>query len=407
MVIQVPWQAWYGDINVNWEFPEGWQVQVCRMADAPTVDASKIVEALGSPIGRPPLKELASGRKKAVLVVEDITRPAPTSRVLPIILAELQEAGIPQESTRILVGLGAHAPMTRPLLIKKLGREVVETYEVFQHQPYINVTYIGQTSYGTPVYINDLFLEADLRVAVGSITPHGMMGFGGGAKTISVGIAGIETIGTNHHRAWDVMTVGIVPVEKNEWRDDLEEIAQIAKLDFIVHSVVNSQREIAGVFAGDPKKAHRAGIKFARDVYRTILPEPVDVVVVNAYPKDTDLIQSINALNVIDQDVSRVLHEKGTLVIASACSQGAGIHSLVGVGIGPSEPYERVKKFLEREVILYSPNLSPPEVKMQYPPDTGLYNDWQGTIKELRRRHGGKLSLAIFPCGSVQIPPDA
>lgn len=125
----------------------------------------------------------------------------------------------------------------------------------------------------------------------------------------------------------------------------------------------------------------------------------------NAYQKNTDLIQLINAMNAIGQDTRRVFKKDGTLVIATACSQGAGIHYLVGVGVGHSELYEKEKKFSGREVIIYSPNLSHPEVMGQYPPSTLVFNTFQETITELERRHGTRASAAVFPCASIQIPP--
>lgn len=404
MIIKVPWQAWYGDVQKELTFPDDWSVELVTMSDAKAIGTETVDRALINPLGTPPLKELAEKSEKAVIVVEDITRPVPTASLLTNILTQLESGGLESSDMWIIIGLGAHVPMGRQALIKKLGKVVVENYSVYQHQPYENLEYLGKTQRGTPVHINRFYLEADLHIGLGSIIPHPYAGFGGGAKIVAVGVAGMDTIGANHYRALAGEAGGVDCVEGNECRADMEEIARMAGLSFIVNGVVNSRRELTGVFAGDPVQAHRAGVEWARRVYATELPPQVDMVFLNAYPKDTDLMQSINALNAVGFDLGRVLKADGSAVIIAGCPEGLGIHYLSGVGMRGQAAYDRDKDFGGHSVIIYSPNLSYPEVKQRYPPDTLVFNHWREVIEELQRRHGRHASAAVFPCATLQIP---
>jgi len=404
MQVTIRWQAWHGDTQAQLDFPSGWRVSVAPMADAPAANGDVVLRALRNPIGAPPLTELAQGKQTAVIVVEDITRPLPTAAILPTLFAELETAGVKQ--VWITMGLGAHTPMNRPDLIKKLGQRVVDHYAVYQNQPYENLAYLGQSERGTPIYISRFFLDAELRISLGTITPHAYAGFGAGAKTVAVGVAGIETLHANHGRALfsGPKTDRVEPAD-NPCRADMEEIARTAGLHFIVNGVVNSRREIAGLFAGDMIQAHRAGVALARRVYATELPPPADVVIFNAYPKDTNQLQSVNALNAAGYDIARVLKPNGTGVLAAACSDGAGINYLESYGMrGHLQLTREMMGLGEHGMMIYSPNLAFPEVQHLYPSDTRVLNRWEQVVDELVRRHGDRATATVFPNGATQIP---
>jgi nickel-dependent lactate racemase len=405
MTITIPWQAWYDETELALSFPAGWRVTVAGMADAPAVGVDAVETALRSPIGTPPLRELARGRKKAVIVVEDITRPLRTDAILPAILAELAAGGLAADDVWFAIGLGAHTPMNRPDLIRKLGRPVVESHVIYQNSPYENREYLGDTRRGTPVYISRFYLDADLRISLGTLTPHAYAGFGAGAKTVAVGMAGIETLHANHGRAYMTPPTWTGQVADNDCRDDLEEIARMAGLTFAINGVVNSRRELAGLFAGDLVAAHRAAALFARQVSATELPPPADIAIFNAYPKDANLIQSVNALNAAGYALGRAIQPDGTAVLATAAPQGIGLNSLESIGMRLYLRFTREMMGLGKHgALLFSPNLASPEVHQLYPPDTLVFGDWDQVIAELVRRHGASARVTVFPCASLQIP---
>ena len=141
-----------------------------------------IVSSLQSPIGCPSLRDCVNKNDKVVILVTDNTRACPDDRLVPPILAEL-EGKIPKENVTIIVALGLHEHLDKQELIKKLGRNIVENYNVMNHD--VNQTVnIGTTSRGTPVDINTKVVEADFRISTGFIEPHLFAGFSGGRKSI-------------------------------------------------------------------------------------------------------------------------------------------------------------------------------------------------------------------------------
>ncbi len=407
MNVKIPWAAWYGDMEQELDFPAGWRVELASMVDAPPAGKGTVLQALCKPVGTAPLKELARGKEKAVIVVEDMTRPMDTASILPTILSELEKGGLDSENVWITVGLGAHTTMNRSDMIKKLGQTVVENHVVYQNQPYENLEYLGETERGTPVHISRFYLDADLRISLGTITPHPYAGFGGGAKTVAVGVAGIETLHANHGRAYSSGIPQTGHVDGNDCRADMEEIARMAELHFSINGVLNSRRELVGLFAGDLVGAHRAAVEFARQVYVTELPPPADVVVFNAYPKDTNLVQSINAFNVVSYGLMLALEKDGTPVLATASPEGAGLNHLESIGMRLYLAFSRETMEMmglgKNSLIIYSPNLSYVEAKQMYPADTLVFNRWEQVVDELAKRHGDQASATVFPCASLQV----
>jgi nickel-dependent lactate racemase len=402
-VVAIPWGAWYGDALHALHFPEGWRVEVYPMRDAFDIGAEGIAGALAQPIGTAPLAEVAAARRSAAIVVDDLSRPTPADRVLPPLLCLLEEAGVPSPEIRIIVGSGAHRTLVRHDLVKKLGRDVVERYEVLNHNPYENLEDLGVSSRGTPIRVNRFFLDGDLRIGVGCITPHGSAGFGGGAKIIMPGVSGVEALAWNHGRGG--LAGGLGDPDGSEQRADMEEIVERVGLDFVVDVVTTARRGIAGVFAGDAVAAHRAGVAFARGVYATPLPqELVDIAVCNAYPKDTEFLQAYTALTILEsarRTGNRILRPGGTTVITTACSEGRGFHALYGAGGRLAEarreplPFDRMHS---AGPIYYSPNLNPMDTN-----GLPMRADWDALIAQLLTIHGHTATVALFPTGSLQL----
>jgi len=197
-IFNVPWKAWYGDEEFKLTFPSDWEVKFFSMCDAPTIGKKNISKTLLSPIGSEPLSVVAKGKKKAVIAVDDISRPTPVYRILPLIMDELKRAGIKEKDVRIIVSLGAHRPMLREDLIKKVGENTWNLVAIFNHHPFENLVNLGTSSRGTPIHINKEFMDADIKIGIGCIVPHTYAGFGGGGKIVLPGISGIDTLEANH-----------------------------------------------------------------------------------------------------------------------------------------------------------------------------------------------------------------
>ena len=143
-----------------------------------------IESALDKPIGRPPLVEMARGKETAAISVCDITRPAPNSKTLPPILRRLEEAGIARENITILIATGLHRAATDAEIREICGPEIAKAYRVVNHDARDLGSHrsLGTSSTGTPIYIDERFIAADLHITLGFIEPHLMLGFSGARK---------------------------------------------------------------------------------------------------------------------------------------------------------------------------------------------------------------------------------
>ena len=216
-------------------------------------------------------------------------------------------------------------------MLKKLGAEVLRNHDVLNHHPYENLVHLGESKSGIPIWINRDFVESDLKIAVGSVVPHPYAGFGGGAKIVLPGVSGIETLEANHRPAVTGLSGRLLDVDTNSARKEMEEIALRVGLEAVVNVVTDMRRRTIGVFYGHPVEAHRAAVALARQAYTTPQPPWIpDAVILNCYPKDTELLQAGNAFNVLRSCPSIPLRDDGMVVVTSACSMGRGHHSLHG-----------------------------------------------------------------------------
>lgn len=330
--------------------------------------------------------------------MEDITRPAPCNYIFKELLNELNASGIEDSKVTIIVANGTHRPMTYHELLLKLGEHVYHRVQVLPHNCYDNLKYIGRTQAGTELYINSFAAEADLLIGVGGIYPHSMVGFSGGAKIVLPRISGIQSIEQNHK----IRGSGYGCVDANPIRNDIEEAAQMVGLSFIVNVVINKERSICGLFAGDPIQAHRVASQFASNVYRTLIPIEPEVSILNAYPMDTDLFQAGKALGISEELSSVKIH-----VLLASCNDGFGYHALCGPG-GRFNQRERntVQKILKgKQLIICSKNIEIYDVMKKYPDDTLLCRSWEQVIDAVNRKLGREfLNVTLFPMASIQLP---
>ncbi|MCK4383360.1 MAG: DUF2088 domain-containing protein, partial [Candidatus Lokiarchaeota archaeon] len=149
---KVPWAAWRDPYYLKLEFPDSWDVSVCKMkdADAPELSSEDIKKGILNPIGTPNLSVIAQGRKSVVIVVDDMTRTTPSSKILPFVFEELEKADISEEQITILFALGAHRPMNKNDCLLKLGKEIVSRFKIENHHPYENLVHLGDSKIGTP-----------------------------------------------------------------------------------------------------------------------------------------------------------------------------------------------------------------------------------------------------------------
>ena len=206
--------------------------------------------------------------------------------------------------------------------------------------------HLGVTQSGTPVYIDERFVAADLHITLGFIEPHLMLGFSGGRKLIAPGLAAQETIKVLHSPKFmrDVRAVE-GSIEDNPLHRELLEIARMARHDFMVDVALARDRSIAGVFAGDADRRRIArGVEFVSQVLLQHLDEPVDAVITTSagYPLDLTYYQCIKGVTA----ASHIVKPGGSILLVAACTEGAGAPEfarMLGEGMSDWEFLDRIK----------------------------------------------------------------
>jgi lactate racemase len=326
--------------------------------------------------------------------------------LLPLVLDQLTTTGIARANIKIIVALGSHAPLSEADLARKLGTEVVQNYNVLQHDPIQNLAEIGIYLDKIPVRINKDFLDSDLKISMGCITPHPFAGFSGGGKLILPGLASMEVIERTHRYVVMGFRGAMGVAEGNEFREEIEEVCYRCGLNLIVDTVVNHKREIAGLFVGDFKEAFLKGAEFARQVYQTVLPRETDVAILSAYPKDTDLIQSENAFNVLRSTPRSFVKEGGKIVLMTASSHGRGVHGIFAPGGRLYRKPIRKRWLGNKDLIIYSPAVSKEDCRSIFWDGYRFYPTWEEVLKELAAAFPDYCKIAVFPCASLQLGMD-
>ncbi len=390
--------AWYDDRDLELVFPEEWQVTLCAPKDGPDIGAEGIENAFANPIGTARLRELAVGKRRPCIVIDDLSRPTPGRRLIPAVLAELRAAGIESRDVLLLAGVANHRPMTRHDLEMKVGVEVLDACPVVNHFSWDHCVPIGTTSFGSPIEINADFMEADLRILVGSIIPHGAAGFSGGSKLLMPGIASIASAEAYHR---GTCTRGRYAVVETDARREADEAARMAKVDFIVNAIPNSRLGLAGLVTGDVVEAHRVGAEIARDIFTSPTPAGSDVCVLSVYPKDGEFLQYLTAFAPWQTAPEPLLREGGTVVVALEGAEGLGSHWLFGPGMRLD--FGRAPRVKGRDIIFFAPCIDRGSLPRVARDETILFRTWEETSAWLQAKHGDRASVSVFPCATMQL----
>jgi nickel-dependent lactate racemase len=318
-------QLAFGKTGLDVALPEGYDYRLLEARSAaPLEDADgALANALQQPIASPSLADLARGKKTAAVSVCDITRPAPNRIVLPHVMRSLAEGGIQRENVTILIATGLHRPATDAEIREIAGGDLAGLVKNHNARELSEHRKLGETRSGTPVYIDERFVSADLHITLGFIEPHLMLGFSGGRKLIAPGLAAQETIKVLHSPKFMREARAVEgSIEDNPLHRELLEISAMARHDFIVDVALARDRRIAGVFAGNAVEAHRAGVSFVRKVLLEQMAHPVDAVITTAagYPLDLTYYQAIKGVTA----ASHIVKPGGAILLFAECQEGPG-----------------------------------------------------------------------------------
>ena len=339
----------YGHNSITLRIPDKNYLGTLNPKEVKEVEnpVNEVKRALTNPIGSKKLKEIVSSQDKVIVLVSDVTRPAPSFILLPPILEELKEAGIKNDQIMIVFGLGVHRKHTEEEKKKLVGEEIYNQVKCIDHN-IDNCVKIGTTKRGNEVFIFREILEADFIIATGNLEFHYFAGYSGGAKAVAPGVCGRETIANNHKHFLEP-GVKAGAIQGNPVREEIEEIGEMVGIDFMVNAVLNSNKKIVKIVAGDATKAHREGAKYINDLFRVEIDELADIVITSpgGYPKDIDLYQTHKAM----ENATLAVKDGGIIIVAGECKDGLGEGNFAEALNGKLSPYELIEELKNNFVL--------------------------------------------------------
>ncbi|MDR0355424.1 MAG: nickel-dependent lactate racemase [Deltaproteobacteria bacterium] len=374
-----------------------------------------VAAALASPIGSPRLREIVRPGEKICVVASDVTRPCPSHRLLPPLLAELNAAGIPDRDVVIVLALGIHRFHAPEEQKKLVGPDIYDRCLVVDHDP-ARCRRLGTTAAGTPADVFETVVEADRRICLGNVEYHYFAGYSGGAKAIMPGTSSHEAI-QNNHKMMTLEAAKAGRLEDNPVRRDIDAVADFLSVDFILNVVLDEDKKIRAAFSGHYLEAHRAACRRLDEMLQVVIPPPgADIVAVSAggHPKDINVYQAQKALD----NAARAVRPGGAVIWIGACDEGFGesvFEKWLKEAERSSDLVERVKKdfrlgghkaaaiamVLEKMSVFMVSNLDPSVAKSLFvrpapSPDAALAE----ALKEL----GPDSKVMVMPFGGSTLP---
>jgi nickel-dependent lactate racemase len=285
----------YGADTLTVELPDSCDSKGMRPVRALADPAKEILRSYKQPIDSPPLYEIARKKLKsradsrAVIVVSDSTRPVPYKGgrgILIPLVQTLKEAGYSEDRITLLIGKGSHRDMTDDeveamLGIREAGLNVLAAQHNYEDES--NLIYVGKTGRGSPVRINKLYMEADLKVVTSLVESHFMAGASGGRKAICPAIASKETLRIFHGpETLDSPLAADLVLDGNPCSEEAEQAAELAGCDFAVNVTLDAAKNITGIYCGDIFASHRAAVDKIREYVVVHLQKRYDLVLIPA-----------------------------------------------------------------------------------------------------------------------------
>jgi nickel-dependent lactate racemase len=404
--VSIPSRLWYENRERELEFPDRWQVDNLNSPgfEKPPLPPAQIRERVERPIAGPTLADLAAGKKQAVIVFDDMTRPTPVKDIAPAILEILHRAGMKRDQIRFIWALGTHAAYDMINARKKLGDEIVENYPVYNHDPFQNTVRVGRTPTGVELWFNREFMGCDLKIGIGCITPHVHVGYGGGAKIALPGVAGIETINQFHNQLYrDRARTGLANFEKNILREECDAAGDLAGLNFKVDCLLNRRGQITDLYAGPFRATHAAGAAEGKEHYAVPHAAGYDLVIANSYAKANE--SAIAAL----LGLMLIRPKEGTLVLISDAPEGQVPHYVMrawGSDYGGRHYQPRAKGFvshLMKKLIVMAPYPDRTGLDLIcHPDDAVIVKTWPEALAILEEDFPARARAAVLPDGTMQ-----
>ncbi len=411
----------YGKGVKNFELPDGINALTLMPQDLPGLPNPKeaVAKALENPTGTDALLKMLQDRKpkSITVVVNDETRPTPYEAIFPPLLDVFKKAGKEDNQVTFVIATGIHPPQSPELNAKIYGEEMTKRFRFVNHisTDEASLVNLGKTSSGYDCKINHLAIDCDFLITIGVVMPHYFAGFSGGRKSILPGLAGHDTVQSNHARMVELLDA-LPPIQENPVSLEMIEVARKAGVDFIINTVTNARKEVVFVAAGDLVEAWYKAVDVSAKMFEIPFEAQVDIciAVASGYPRDINVYQAQKAL----EHAEHITRPGGTIIWIGECSEGLGekvFEKWLEKRLSPQELMESFKKNFElgghkayaiaktastRKVCLIS-DLARPMTELLF---VSKADDVQQAFADALEEYGPNASIAIMPQASLTLP---
>ena len=319
------------DMKINLGFCKGSQqlnisdkhnikVLVPNAVEAGLTGAEEVLRALEDPTGSERLRDIVLPGERIVIITSDITRPMPSKVVVPLVVEEIEKAGVSRKDISVVFALGSHREHTQEEMRYLVGDDIFDTVRCIDADAE-HCIHLGVSKAGTPFDVFDEVVNADRRICLGNVEYHYFAGYSGGAKAIMPGVSTRGAIQANHSMMVDENSC-TGKLDGNPVREDIDDVANFVNIDFIVNVVLDEHKKIVHAQAGHYIKAHRKACEYLDKMYMVGIENKADVVIVSAggYPKDLNLYQAQKALD----NAKHAVKKGGTIILVASCKEGLG-----------------------------------------------------------------------------------
>ncbi len=415
----------YGKTGLTVTLPDDADITVVepRYVEGIADQVEAVRAAVRAPICSPPLRDVVKPGDTVGIIFYDITRPTPDHIMIPVLLEELEAAGIAREQVTLFNATGTHRANTDAELRSMLGDAVVNTCRIVQNDAHDRDSHVlvGTTSSGNGIWIHKAFVDADVHILTGFIEPHFFVGFSGGGKAVMPGLALLETVMRNHNaRNIDHSQATWGMTQGNPVWEEIHEAAAFVKPSFLLNVTLNRNKQITAVFAGDWEQAHAQGCAFVKQTAMVPVEQPFDIVLTSnsGYPLDLNLYQAVKGMSAAAQ----IVKPGGSILIAAECWDGIPDHGPYGQLLRDAESIDQLLAKIrdphfvmgdtwqaqiqalisqKADVYVYSSGLSAETITdVMLRPCENI----EAAVAALLRQYGPKANICVLPEGPQTIP---
>ncbi|MHA1338380.1 MAG: nickel-dependent lactate racemase [Promethearchaeota archaeon] len=342
----------YGTSGLKFNIPDELDAIVLEPIEQKPLEnpVEHIYKCLLQPLNSKPLNQilekwLEKKQGNIVIVVEDHTRPMPSKPVLYAIIKLFKEININDNDVKILIGTGLHRAPTSDELRRMLGDEIINRFDIIFHNAnnQNKLEYVGNTKFGTEVYLNSSYVNAGVKIITGYVEPHFFAGFSGGRKSLIPGIAGKDTILSNHSASNIHGNARFGELIGNRVHEDAVEAVKLpkAKPDFCINVLINSKHEITHVSCGNIFAVHNILVQKLNNICFKKFNHRFDIVMCGngGAPLDLNLYQAVKSMAIGELAVK----ENGYIIAINECRDGVGqdsFNNLINSGKTPKQIYK-------------------------------------------------------------------